>query len=251
MKELLGKEADLVKGKEVITGLVELGITKLNFVGGEPLLHPHLKDLAALAKDNGLTTSIVTNGSLLSQAKLLDLRPHLDWIGISIDSSLEGVEATIGRGRGRHVENTLRACNEVNKAGVKLKVNTVVTKLNFDEDMRPLIAELRPLRWKVFQMLIIAGQKDGFMAGLAPTNEEFAIFKRINSDIALGSGEPPTFETSDDMVDSYLMLGPDVSVIQNSNHQYKFIPLETIVRTGLSGIVSPKAYFSRGGKYDW
>ena len=100
-------------------------------------------------------------------------------------------------------------------------------------------------------MLVVEGQNEGYSGELAPTKEEFETFKQINGRILLESGQPPTFESSDDMVDSYLMLAPDGSVIQNSNHQYKFILLETVLDTGLSGIVSTSAYLARGGKYEW
>jgi len=251
MKNLPGIEADLSRGKEVIATLGKMGITKLNFVGGEPLLHPNLKDFAALARDGGMTVSIVTNASLLSRDKLLDLKPSVDWIGVSIDSSREEIEAALNRGHGRHVWNARRACNSIKQEGVKLKINTVVTKLNFDEDMRPLIAELRPLRWKVFQMLVIAGQNEEHLSRLAPSKEEFEAFKQINREVTLESGQLPTFEASDDMVDSYLILAPDGSVIKNSHHRYEFVPLETVLSSGLSGIVSPSAYHARGAKYEW
>jgi hypothetical protein len=49
------------------------GVSKLSFVGGEPLLHPHLGALLAEAKAAGLVTSVITNGSLLSAERLLRL----------------------------------------------------------------------------------------------------------------------------------------------------------------------------------
>jgi radical S-adenosyl methionine domain-containing protein 2 len=244
-------EVGLNRGGEVIRTLREMGVAKLNFVGGEPLLHSHLIGLAEVAKRRGMAVSIVTNGSLLTEDKVDELRPFVDWIGISIDSSRDDVEMNLGRGYGRHVENAIRVCGLIRKHGLKLKVNTVVTKLNYDEDMRPLIAELRPSRWKVFQMLVIEGQNEDQMPLLAPTEEEFNIFRRTNGDITLESGQRPTFETSDEMVDSYLMLAPDGSVIRNSQHRYSYVPLETVSHSGLSGVVDRRAYIARGGIYNW
>jgi radical S-adenosyl methionine domain-containing protein 2 len=42
--------------------------------------------------------------------------------------------------------------------GVKFKVNTVVTKNNKDESVAHVINELKPMRWKVFQVLPIVGE---------------------------------------------------------------------------------------------
>lgn len=45
--------------------------------------------------------------------------------------------------------------------GIKFKINTVVNRYNFQEDMNAEIAELNPYRWKVFQVLIIKGENNG------------------------------------------------------------------------------------------
>jgi radical S-adenosyl methionine domain-containing protein 2 len=250
MTNLPFREAGIAEGQMIIDSLRRIGITKLNFVGGEPLLHPHLSDFARIAKEHGLTTSIVTNGSLLTRAKVYSLKPFVDWIGLSIDSGREEIETELGRGHGSHVPHIMEIGEAVRKAGIKLKVNTVVTKLNFEEDMRPLIGRLRPLRWKVFQMLVIYGQNDAY-ATLGVSKEEFELFKRTNSDIALESGQRPVFESSEEMVDSYLMLGPDGSAIRNSGQKYDFIPLNEITSGGLSRIVDVSSYQNRGGEYDW
>ena len=190
-------------------------------------------------------------GSLLSEQKLQELKPWMDWIGISIDSLKEETETTLGRGNGKHVKDSIRVCHAIRNERIKLKINTVVTKLNFKEDMRPLVADLRPLRWKVFQMLVISGQNEEYLNDLKTTKEEFEIFKKTNSDIVLESGQSPTFESSEDMVDSYLMLAPDGNIIKNSNQEYSYVPLEKALASGLSGIVSEVAYRKRGGRYDW
>lgn len=251
MDKLVGHEADIDSGREIILRLKEFGITKLNFVGGEPLLHPYLKEFATFSKENGLTVSIVSNGYFLTEDTLRGLKPIVDWIGISIDSAKEDVEAWLGRGAGKHVQNSKQVCREIRNNGIKLKINTVVTKLNYSEDLRALISDLRPQRWKVFQMLGILDQNERHLAELAATKEEFEIFKQINSSIELDSGLSPVFETNEDMVDSYLMLGPDGSVIQNTDNRYAYHPLKEALASNLAGIVNERAFLGRGGKYDW
>lgn len=250
MTNLPFHEAGIAEGKEIIASLRRIGITKLNFVGGEPFLHPYLTDFAKIAKEHGLTTSIVTNGSLLTGAKVYSLKPFVDWIGLSIDSGKENVETELGRGHGSHVPHVLEISEAIRQAGIKLKVNTVVTKLTFEEDMRPLVRRLKPLRWKVFQMLVIHGQNDAYTT-LGVSKEEFELFRRTNSGITLESGQRPVFESSEDMVNSYLMLGPDGSVIRNSGQKYDFVPLNEAASGGLNGIVDVGAYQNRGGEYDW
>ena len=250
MQTLPGREAGRERGREIMDTLARLGVTKLNFVGGEPMLHPLLPEFAAYARQKGFTVSMVTNGSLLNEAKIMELRPNMDWLGISVDSAFEGTEIGLGRGHGRHIAHAREVCRLAREAGMKLKLNTVVTKLNFQEDMRPLVRDLDPLRWKVFQMLLVAGQNDAGVT-LATTSEEFETFRKTNADLVLGSGQKPVFEAGEDMVDSYLMLAPDGGIIANSRHHYRFIPLKEVEARGLSGIVSERAYVDRGGVYDW
>lgn len=54
------------------------------FLGGEPLLYPHLPALLAAAKDLGFTTQICTNAYKRRQV-LIESRPHLDLLRVSLD----------------------------------------------------------------------------------------------------------------------------------------------------------------------
>ena len=56
----------------VVESLAQSGFEKINFAGGEPTLCPWLPDLIGRAKGLGMTTSVVTNGSLIC-GELLDL----------------------------------------------------------------------------------------------------------------------------------------------------------------------------------
>ncbi|PQE33424.1 Radical s-adenosyl methionine domain-containing 2 protein [Rutstroemia sp. NJR-2017a WRK4] len=55
------------------------------------------------------------------------------------------------------LKNIAAWCQEL---GIKFKINTVVCRLNWDEDTTHLITKLRPFRWKVFQCLIVTGEND-------------------------------------------------------------------------------------------
>lgn len=51
--------------KIIIDGTKEHGAQKINFVEGEPLLHPDIVELIKYTSELGIVTTIVTNGSLL------------------------------------------------------------------------------------------------------------------------------------------------------------------------------------------
>ena len=70
---------------------------KVTFAGGEPLLSPTALPDIAFARAQGLATSLVTNGSLLTDDKIHRLAPILDWLTISIDSLDASTNRRIGR----------------------------------------------------------------------------------------------------------------------------------------------------------
>src|SRR5688500_14798858 len=50
-----------------------LGVTIMDFLGGEPLLHPQIAELIAHARRKGCWTNIITNGLLLSAERITQL----------------------------------------------------------------------------------------------------------------------------------------------------------------------------------
>lgn len=152
----------------VIVKLAEAGFEKITFAGGEPLLCPWITELVSLAKRYGLTTALVTNGSLLSEGLIARLHRILDWITISVDSVQPQTLRLLGRqtaGRALTGGDYLELCRSVRNAGFWLKINTVVTAENFKEDLSEFIVAAHPVRWKVFQVLPIAGQNSGKVDG--------------------------------------------------------------------------------------
>lgn len=63
-----------------------LGVTIMDFLGGEPLLHPRIADLVAHAHELGCWTNVITNGFLLSDQLVHKLNiAGLDSMAVSID----------------------------------------------------------------------------------------------------------------------------------------------------------------------
>ena len=159
-------EADSLR---LIRLLGAAGCEKLTFVGGEPTLCPWLGALVREAKRAGLVTCIVSNGARL--APLIEAQADdIDWIGLSVDSAREPTQSLLGRGRGDHVASSIALADLARSHAIRLKLNTVVTALNHHEDMSTLVRRVRPERWKVFQVLPMGGQNDGFveLTGVCP-----------------------------------------------------------------------------------
>ncbi len=233
--------------QQIITMLAEAGTQKVTFVGGEPTLVPFLPELVIHAKGLGMTTMVVTNGTKMSGEYLQRFDGELDWVGLSIDSGDEEVSAQLGRGNGGHVRQTIELADRLRRAGIEVKVNTVVTRLTWEEDMTWLIERIRPRRWKVFQMLPIEGENDGGL-DLLITDEQFHHFVERHSHLS------PVSETNDDMIESYVMVDPEGRFFTNSGYRLTHHPsiLEVGVAKALDSVpFDVQKLIARGGIYNW
>ena len=227
--------------------LHEAGTRKITLAGGEPTLCPHLGEVLRACKGAGMTTRLVTNASRLTDDFLGGMRGLLDWVTISVDSAQEAVESELGRGLGNHVWLARRAARAVQFHGFHLKVNTVVTSRNWGEVMHGLILEMGPERWKVLQMLPIAGGNIGGM-DLSIVASQFRSFLRRHRDL------DPVGEDNDAMTGSYVMLDPLGRFFQNTEGRYTYSRsiLDVGVGKALDSVGWDRGKFlERGGLYSW
>lgn len=185
---------------------------RLNFAGGEPLLLS--EDLVRAAHDAhriGFDLSLITNGSRLTGSLVGELSPMLSLLGVSLDSMCSQTLATIGRhdARGRQTLPTslvppLMHARQRNPA-MALKINTVVCRANWQEDLSDVIQALSPSRWKVLRMLPVIDR------ALEVTDAQFQSFvarhRRFDA-ISIA-------EDNADMQGSYIMVDPMGRFFQN------------------------------------
>ncbi|BAT54551.1 radical SAM family protein [Nostoc sp. NIES-3756] len=78
----------LEDAKQAASILYRNGVYFLIFVGGEPMMHPHLNEMIAHAASIGMAPMLVTNGSLLTSEKINQLADAgLTSVIISIDAA--------------------------------------------------------------------------------------------------------------------------------------------------------------------
>jgi radical S-adenosyl methionine domain-containing protein 2 len=220
---------------------------KVNFVGGEPLLYPYLPDLLNHSKMKGFTTSIVTNGSLLNR-RFNELKGLVDWVGLSIDSFDEKTLRALGRVSKGNTLNYAEIIPLIHLLNSKLKINTVISKLNWQENMIEDLSAIKIDRWKVFQFLPVKGENDCAVTALQINEDQFQHFCKSHSALQ------PIIENNAAMQGSYLMVSPDGLLFNNSNGYYKYGPSllnnidqAAVVHTGYSVV----KFLNRGGSYDW
>ena len=214
---------EVIRDSDETTALVEAlyagfaklaasGPPRLNFAGGEPLLHASQVAIAMeKARAIGFEVSLITNGSRLTADVGERIAPHLTMLGISIDATTSATNERIGRldGRGAYLDlagliDRIALMRRINPS-MTLKINTVVNEANWQEDLLPLITGLAPDRWKVLRML------PAVTDALALNDEQFRAFvarHRALDDIMC-------VEDNDDMVQSYIMVDPHGRFFQN------------------------------------
>jgi len=220
------KELCLKDSLKLIDILAEAGCKKLNFAGGEPTMISHLPLLINHAKKNNLFVSLISNGSGITEGFIESCKDSIDLIGLSIDSKLNSIEIALGRTLKKsyqrnsdfsHVDLINNCSKLIKKYGINLKINTVLTDLNWKEDLTKLILELNPIRWKILEVLYIKKINERFFnthKSLRPW--QIDIFKKKHQ--ALN----PIFESKDLIIDSYCMITPDGRFYQNSNHLHNY-----------------------------
>lgn len=243
--------------KLLVDSLAEAGFDKINFAGGEPTLCPWLTDLIEMAKGLGMTTSIVTNGSMITESYLDRIDRYLDWVGLSIDTLDVDTQIRMGRAvRGTHpmAEGEYLQCvDAIKRRGIRLKINTVVASMTLEEDLTRFIRLAKPERWKVFQVLPIIGQNDDRIAEFMVSKPQFESYvERCRIVEAEGIHVVP--ESNELMTASYFMVSPDGCFYDNldGKHTYSAPILKVGIAKALEEVrVDIERFRMRGGQYAW
>ncbi|MDD5557263.1 MAG: radical SAM protein [bacterium] len=105
----------------------------ISFGGGEPLMHPRLAEMVALASRRGFVCTVTTNGTLLDRHAADLVRAGLDSIVLSIDGpeeihdSVRGVEGAFARAAAGAA--ALRAARAGGRP--RLRINCTISSRNF------------------------------------------------------------------------------------------------------------------------
>lgn len=195
---------------------------RLNIAGGEPMIAPYFYDLVDYIHQQGIEISIITNASQLSKENNDKLIGKVSTIGISIDSLNYDKNLEIGRSQGSKAFNydeLIRSLKYIQKHNIKLKVNTVVSKLNINEDIIKLYKDIKFDRIKILQIKVNEGSNE-FAKRYQISNEEFKLYvEKIKSNIK----DDLIVEDNTDMEDAYIIIDPKGRMISNNNNEHTII----------------------------
>ncbi|KAL2057376.1 hypothetical protein ABVK25_002429 [Lepraria finkii] len=245
----------LSNAKKGMALLKASGMKKINFAGGEPFMNAEfLGQLAKYCKETLKveSVSVVTNGSKVTSKWLAKYGKYLDIMAVSCDSFDDTTNVKIGRGTGNHVKTFMDLCEMCKEHGVMFKVNTVVNRYNFQEDMNAAIDKIKPFRWKCFQVLIVP-EENGSENTLRDArrfvinDEEWRLFcdKHKRQECFVPEG-------NDVMASSYLLLDENLCFLNKGVAK----PTRSILDIGVAEALTDvywdeEGFQKRGGVYQW
>jgi radical S-adenosyl methionine domain-containing protein 2 len=168
-----------------------------------------------------LRTSIVSNGFRLVEEGLPPVFRSLELLGLSIDSLDAETNVRMGRavcGRSISADQWMRLFDEAGRMGLPVKINTVVNAFNRNESMAAFIAEVGPLRWKVFQAIAVEGQNCHCSQEWVVDSDTFDRYV----DRHLKAGVRPVVESEDVMRGSYAMISPDGRFYDSTSGAHRY-----------------------------
>lgn len=195
-----------------------INVSRFNIAGGEPLVYKGLQRLIDYIYSKGIQVSIISNGSLITDEFLSINKEKIDMIGISIDCLNDKRIKEIGRTAGNKFLSRMdyqNLCLKIKANKMKLKINTVITNINYDEDFREFIKTVEPNRWKVFKATHFKGQND-FIIPYLVKDYEFKSFIQTHNESNI------VVEDNEDLINSYIMINPQGKLVDNSGYQYNY-----------------------------
>lgn len=271
--------------------LKEAGTQKVNFAGGEPFINDiMLGELCRYAHTElHMAVSIISNASLIKPYWMELYGEYVDVLGVSIDSFSPEVNAQIGRGGGdigdfigdmtgngngngnanttngrrkaknKHLDRVLKVRKMCDEQNIIFKMNTVVCKLNYQEDMTEYVRKLNPKRWKCFQVLILEDENSGSENAIRDARE-LVVSKTQFNEFVMRHETSGFFENvlipepNDVMQNSYLLLDENMCFLDCSKGGK--VPSESILDVGVEKALGQAgfdhgAFQKRGGVYEW
>lgn len=191
---------------------------RINLAGGEPLLSKDIDRIIDYIYNKGIKVSLITNGYYLTK-EFIDKHTHqLCCIGISVDSLDTKTNKQIGRcqndGKSLDINQLTDICKYIKKSKIKLKINTCLSKLNYKEDFRGFLEDVRPDRYKVLQML--CDDYDVVNVCNRINEEEMNQFIKKHEEFI------SVIETENELKRSYLIVDSKGNLAYNNSHDFNY-----------------------------
>ncbi len=160
--------------------------------GGEPLLVPWLPELLTYIAGLGLRVSLLSNGMLWTDKRVVALGPLVSLVNVSLDgASAEAHDAIRGPGAFRQA---LRGIQRLGAAGVEVGINVCLMRSNLRDIEANLLGLVRSFPFQVsvqFGKFVDEGRGLGLRSE-APTADEMSELLPLLAEQFLSAGWSPT-----------------------------------------------------------
>lgn len=152
----------------------------VTFLGGEPLLYPHIATMCRYAKGLGLEVEICTNGHRGFRPKIEAVAPLLDKFRVSLDGLRESHDRMRQAGS---FDGALEMIDLARRRGVVVGATMTVTQRNLGEvvPLARLLQELGVVELKLHALRLVGNAQDNPDLEVIDTNRYADLHSQINS----------------------------------------------------------------------
>ena len=144
-QSLKDKEMSTIQIRDLIDQAISMGMPRITFFGGEPLMRKDIFDLVRYANSNGMITKINTNGFALSEEVVLKLKEAgLTYCDVSIDDADPGLHDKL-RGTPGLFDRATNGIKLLRKNKMHCKIVTYAGKRNVTAGLERTIELARKL----------------------------------------------------------------------------------------------------------
>ena len=133
LEDNMSAELSTEEIKKIIYESQRIGVLKIGFTGGEPLIRYDIPELVNYAYKKGLSTSIDTNGILLTERMVSDLKmAGISNVNVSIDHPVSNYHDRLRKYKGCY-DKAISGIKNCVKQKIPCSISTYLTNRSFDK----------------------------------------------------------------------------------------------------------------------